>query len=133
MRVQAEHSFTNCQDLRREKQHELNLVQMRLKEIHGELDRTSRGEDRYLTLLTKEHECVKRERVLLDEFSEFERQERANFHRLSNHLRESHEKERERGERTKYWSIIGSIIVSATRAHEHTYTGCHNWHIGHND
>ena len=32
---------------------------------------------------------------------------------LSACLRESHEKERERGERTKYWSIFGSIIGAA--------------------
>ena len=65
--TQAEQRFVDAQEERRVRQSELQVLQMKLKEIHGELDRTSRGEDRYLTLLTKEHELVKREKVLLGE------------------------------------------------------------------
>jgi hypothetical protein len=39
-----------------------------------------------------------------------EKQERESFALLSSALRDSHEKERARTEKTKYWSIIGSII-----------------------
>ena len=39
-----------------------------------------------------------------------EQQERENFASLSSAVRESHEKERTRADRTKYWSLIGSII-----------------------
>lgn len=96
--------------MRREKQDEIRDVQTRLKEIHVELDKTSRGEDRYLNLLTQEHSIIKREKNLLEEFKHLERSERDCFNLLSNRLRDSHEKERERAERTKYWSIIGWLI-----------------------
>lgn len=46
----------------------------------------------------------------MDEFKKLESAERDCFTNLSTRLRASHEKERERGERTKYWSIIGSAI-----------------------
>lgn len=101
------------QELRREKQDEIRDVQTRLKEIHVELDKTSRGEDRYLNLLTQEHALIKREKLLLDEFKQLERSERDCFTILSARLRESHEKERQRGERTKYWSIIGCLLGGA--------------------
>src|SRR3569832_2455127 len=85
-------------------------IQLKLKEIHVELDKTSRGEDQYLHLLTHEHALIKKERSFMDEFKRMERAERDCFTLLSNRLRDSHEKERERAEKTKYGSIIGSII-----------------------
>uniref|UniRef100_A0A914WSS1 Coiled-coil domain-containing protein 51 n=1 Tax=Plectus sambesii TaxID=2011161 RepID=A0A914WSS1_9BILA len=108
--IAAENMFSSCQEKRREKQEEIKRIQYRLKEIHSDLDKTSRGEDRYLQLLTEEHKIIKEERHLLDDFQGYENEERNSFHRLSACLRESHEKERERGERTKYWSIFGSLI-----------------------
>lgn len=107
---QAERDFERMQDIRRTKQDQIQQVQMQLKEIHAELDKTSRGEDRYLDLLTREHAVIKQEKMLVEEFKRLERAERDCFNVLSTRLRESHEKERERAERTKYWSIIGSAI-----------------------
>ncbi|KAI6211646.1 hypothetical protein M3Y96_00456300 [Aphelenchoides besseyi] len=46
----------------------------------------------------------------MDEFEQFEDREREAFHQLSNKVRVSHEKEREREERTKYWSITASLV-----------------------
>lgn len=80
-----------------------------MKAIHSELDKTSRGEDRYLTLLTQEHEKIKEEKALLTVLDEVEGAERYHFSLLSNAVRESHERERARAEKTKYWSIIGSV------------------------
>ncbi|KAL1414662.1 hypothetical protein MTO96_000785 [Rhipicephalus appendiculatus] len=85
-----------------------------------QLDKTHRGEDRYLTLITQEHAVIKEERALLEQFKHLEKAERDYFAALSLALRESHEKERAQGERTKYWSIIGSVcgavigIIGAT-------------------
>jgi len=102
-------------------------VQTRLKEIHAELDKTARGEDRYLTLLTQEHSIIKLEKQLLHDFRRLERAERDSFTALSSRharpgaqavredrtrscrLRDSHEKEREQAEKSKYASLVGSL------------------------
>ncbi|CAN7988989.1 unnamed protein product [Ixodes hexagonus] len=118
--LEAEHKFVSTQEQRRDRQHRILGLQQRLKEIHAELDKTHRGEDRYLTLITQEHAVIKEEKALLQEFNHLEKTERDYFASLSLALRESHEKERAQGERTKYWSIIGSVcgaiigIVGAT-------------------
>ncbi|CAJ0603800.1 unnamed protein product [Cylicocyclus nassatus] len=95
---------------RRNKQLEIKSLQSRLKEIHSELDRTSRGEDRYLQLLTEEHALIKKERGLLEQFEVLEAAERESFHQLSNTVRASHERERERVEKTKWWSVSASLV-----------------------
>lgn len=118
--LEAEQKFVTTQEQRREKQQRILQLQSQLKEIHAELDKTHRGEDRYLTLITQEHAVIKEERSLLEQFKHLEKAERDYFAALSLALRESHEKERAQGERTKYWSIIGSVcgavigIVGAT-------------------
>ncbi|KAK3928880.1 Mitochondrial potassium channel [Frankliniella fusca] len=89
---------------------ELAAVRDRLKDIYAELDQTSRGEDRYVLLITQEHKVLKDERRLAEQFNRCEQEERENFSTLSSAVKESHEKERIQAERTKYWSIIGSII-----------------------
>lgn len=61
-------------------------------------------------MITQEHAILKEERRLSSEFSLIEREERDNFTNLSACVKESHEKERVQAERTKYWSIIGSIF-----------------------
>lgn len=70
----------------------------------------SRGEDRYLQLVTKEHAIIKEEKAALGHFDVLEKFERDHFSALSAAVRESHEKEREYAEKTKYWSVIGSVI-----------------------
>lgn len=118
--LEAEQKFVSTQEQRREKQQRILQLQSQLKEIHAELDKTNRGEDRYLTLITQEHAIIKEERSMLEQFKNLEKAERDYFASLSLALRESHEKERAQGERTKYWSIIGSVcgavigIVGAT-------------------
>ncbi|KJH48619.1 hypothetical protein DICVIV_05247 [Dictyocaulus viviparus] len=105
-----EEKLSQAQLARRSKQAEIKNLQSRLKEIHAELDRTSRGEDKYLHLLTEEHAAIKKERVLLEDFEGLEAAEREAFHQLSNRVRASHEKERERAEKTKWWSVSASLI-----------------------
>uniref|UniRef100_A0A1I7ZBJ3 Coiled-coil domain-containing protein 51 n=1 Tax=Steinernema glaseri TaxID=37863 RepID=A0A1I7ZBJ3_9BILA len=108
--VQCEEILSAAQLSRRNKQYELRALHSRLEEIHAELNRTSRGEDKYLHLLTEEHATMKKERKLLEEFELVENKEREAFHNLSSKVRSSHEKERERAERTKYWSVTASLI-----------------------
>lgn len=65
---------------------------------------------RYLELLTEEHATIKKERGLLETFEGYESAEREAFHQLSIRVRESHEKERERVEKTKWWGVSASLI-----------------------
>jgi len=108
--VECERKFIETQELRREAQKGIAEVQKKVKEIHLELEKTHRGEDRYLVLVTQEHQVLKEENNLLDEFKFYEKGEREYFSNLSNAVRDSHEKERAQAEKTKYWSILGSII-----------------------
>uniref|UniRef100_A0A1I7V082 Coiled-coil domain-containing protein 51 n=1 Tax=Caenorhabditis tropicalis TaxID=1561998 RepID=A0A1I7V082_9PELO len=105
-----EKRLSEAQLVRREKQAEINNIQSRLKEIHFDLDRTSRGEDKYLQLLTEEHQIIKKERQLLNSFEGLETAEREAFHQLSMRVRASHERERERAEKTKWWGVSASLL-----------------------
>ncbi|XP_067133843.1 mitochondrial potassium channel-like [Centruroides vittatus] len=107
--IQAEEKFMETQEKRREKQQFIQQIQLKLKDIHNELNKTSRGEDNYLNLITQEHAIIREEKGLLEEFKNLEKAEREYFSALSLAVRSSHEKERAQAERTKYWSIIGSI------------------------
>lgn len=89
---------------------QLQQLQVRLKEIHADLDKTLRGDDKYLELVTQEHALIKDDRRLSEEFQFYEKSERDYFSSLSNALRDSHERERSYAEKTKYWSIIGSVV-----------------------
>ena len=107
---QAENVFLSVQGERRQRQQEMVSVQSQLKQINMDLDKVQRGDERYLKLLTGEHEILKEESKLAGQLHNFEATERQLFAELSSAVRESHEKERARSDRTKYWSIIGSII-----------------------
>ena len=47
---------------------------------------------------------------MLSNFQSHERRERECFSALSNAVRDSHEQERAQAEKTKYWSVLGSIL-----------------------
>lgn len=98
------------QEERRDVQRKITAVQLKLHELHVELDRIPRGDDKYLALITLEHSVIKEEKKLKEEFQHYEKEEREHFSILSHSVRDSHEKERAQAEKTKYWSIIGSVL-----------------------
>ena len=98
---------------RRTLQQQITQLNTKLKELHAALDKVQRGEERYLTLLTEEYEVLREEKRINAELTDAEQSERDSFAILSSAVRESHERERARAERTKYWSIIGSAIGAA--------------------
>lgn len=111
VRVQkTEKLFVKSQDDRRETQRLINEVQAKIKNLHTELERTHRGEDKYLELVTLEHTVLREERTYIEQLSLQERNEREAFSRLSRAVRDSHESERAQAEKTKYWAVLGSII-----------------------
>ena len=64
---------------------QMTEVTAKLKGLHAELEKTHRGEDKYLTLVTEEHSILKEERDLLLNFQQTERQERECFSKVPNH------------------------------------------------
>lgn len=111
--LEAERLFQKIQSERRSCQLKLTEIQNRLKDIHGRLEKFQRGDERYLSLLTEEYDVLRNEKVVLQDLRHWEQAEQDHFASLSSALRESHEKERARAERTKYWSVVGSIIGAA--------------------
>ncbi|XP_057303378.1 mitochondrial potassium channel-like [Hydractinia symbiolongicarpus] len=80
-----------------------------LNETRKQLDRCDRSDPQYLTYVGEEHTLLLEVRNLQREHNSAEDVERERFSAYSAAVRLSHEKERSRVERTKYWSIIGSI------------------------
>ncbi|KAI8764183.1 coiled-coil domain-containing protein 51 [Biomphalaria glabrata] len=108
--VNAEQKFLQVQEDRRNMQQELLTVQAEVRKVAAELEKTSRTDSRYIDLVKKEHEILLIEKEMTNKIKILDKAERDFFSLLSAALRESHEKERSRAEKTKYWSIIGSVI-----------------------
>ncbi|KAL0280548.1 UNVERIFIED_CONTAM: hypothetical protein PYX00_001808 [Menopon gallinae] len=108
--IEAGEKLAKMQDERKDASRCLMEIQKKIKEIHSELDNTKRGDDRYVTLITEEHKLLKEEQDRQVKFREAENAEREQFHILTNAVKNSHEKERTQAEKTKYWSIIGSVV-----------------------
>ncbi|XP_029908311.1 mitochondrial potassium channel [Myripristis murdjan] len=108
--TQAEAAFMVARGIVREEHTSLEALQARLKEVRDRLDRVSKGEKRYLDLTTEEHNLIQEERRLRAACDAAQISEREKFALFSAAVRESHEKERTRTERTKNWSIVGSVL-----------------------
>ncbi|XP_024125898.1 mitochondrial potassium channel [Oryzias melastigma] len=108
--TEAEAAFMVARGIVREAHASLEALQGRLKEVRDRLDRVSREEAHYLELATLEHKLLQEERRLRTAYESAEGSEREKFSLFSAAVRESHEKERTRAERTKNWSIIGSVL-----------------------
>ena len=107
---QAERKFTEAQSERRMHQQHLTKVQNELQVLNKQLEKLQRGDEKYLELVQQEVRIFKEQDQVAASLVTAEKTERDFFAELSSAVRESHEKERARAERTKYWSIIGSVI-----------------------
>ncbi|XP_068605207.1 mitochondrial potassium channel [Brachionichthys hirsutus] len=108
--TEAETAFMVARGMVHEAQASLEALQVRLKEVRDRLDRVSREETHYLELVTLEHKLLQDERRFRTAYEKAESSEREKFALFSAAVRASHEKERTRAERTKNWSIVGSVI-----------------------
>ncbi|VVC36315.1 Hypothetical protein CINCED_3A014224 [Cinara cedri] len=108
--LESQKQFMIAQDRRRNVSVELRTIQNKLKDIRSELSNTSRSEDRYIELVTQEHTLLKQEMSILERINNSEKEERDSFILLSTTLKDSHDRERIQAERTKYVSIVGSIL-----------------------
>ncbi|XP_051483558.1 mitochondrial potassium channel [Apus apus] len=108
--TEAENVFMIARGIVREARENVEAQQMKLKEIRDRLDRVSRDDTQYLELATLEHRLLQEEKRYRAAYLNAEESEREKFSLFSAAVRESHEKERTRAEKTKNWSIIGSVL-----------------------
>ncbi|NXD11793.1 CCD51 protein, partial [Nothocercus nigrocapillus] len=108
--TQAENVFMIARGIVREARENVEAQQIKLKEIRDRLDRVSRDDTQYLELATLEHRLLQEEKRYRAAYLNAEESEREKFSLFSAAVRESHEKERTRAEKTKNWSIIGSVL-----------------------
>ncbi|XP_030633663.1 mitochondrial potassium channel [Chanos chanos] len=119
--TEGEKAFMVARGMVREAHTSLEALQARLKEVRDRLDRVSREEAHYLELATLEHKLLQEERRLRTAYENAEEGEREKFALFSAAVRGSHEKERTRAERTKNWSIIGSVLGAVIGVMGSTY------------
>ncbi|KAJ8706305.1 hypothetical protein PYW08_010931 [Mythimna loreyi] len=108
--VDAQERFMAAQERRRELGRQVTDVEMKLKELHSEMQNTMKGDDKYLHLCTEEHKFIVQERALRALFGDAEREERELFATMSAAVKLGHERERAHAERNKYWYIVASIF-----------------------
>ncbi|XP_029456968.1 coiled-coil domain-containing protein 51 [Rhinatrema bivittatum] len=108
--TEAEKAFMVARGIVREARDNVEALQIKMKEIRDRLDRVSREDTQYLELATQEHRLLQEEKRLRTSHVNAEESEREKFSLFSAAVRESHEKERSRAEKTKNWSIIGSVL-----------------------
>ncbi|KAG8436017.1 hypothetical protein GDO86_007205 [Hymenochirus boettgeri] len=119
--AEAEKDFMVARGIVREARESVEVQQIKLKEIRDRLDRVSREDIQYLELATVEHKLLQEEKRLRASHASAEESEREKFSLFSASVRESHEKERTRAERTKNWSIIGSVLGAVIGVMGSTY------------
>ncbi|CAK6435937.1 unnamed protein product [Pipistrellus nathusii] len=108
--AEAEKVFMVARGLVREAHEQLEVQQAKLKAVRDRLDRISKEDSQYLELATLEHRMLQEEKRLRTAYLRAEDAEREKFSLFSAAVRGSHEKERARAERTKNWSLIGSVL-----------------------
>ncbi|CAM4767596.1 unnamed protein product [Rotaria magnacalcarata] len=106
----AERAFITSQKERRSYSDELIKLQTELVRVRLAMEKLSRSDDAYLEFFKNEHDLFKKEKSAQLDLKKQDDIERQLFSSLQLALRESQEKEKMRIERTKYWSIIGSVV-----------------------
>uniref|UniRef100_A0AC35TFK0 Dynein light intermediate chain n=1 Tax=Rhabditophanes sp. KR3021 TaxID=114890 RepID=A0AC35TFK0_9BILA len=110
--IQCEERLNAAQIKRQSLQQGLTELRRQLKEIALKMERTPRSDDGYLKLVTLEHGILKQETPLEAEFDLSAEAERSAFQELSIKVRHAHEKERERIEKTRFFSL-GCAVFGA--------------------
>ena len=106
----SEKKFLEARNLARQSKKELEQSEQLLQEARKKVDRCPRDDsEKYLACVSEERAVWVKVQDIKKANQEFEHAERELFTEYSNAVRISHEKERERAQKTRYWSIIGSI------------------------
>lgn len=106
--IEIQNQLQLVQERRRHILLELTLVRKQMQDIHVELQKSVRGEHRYVELIKEEFDVIAREKEKNQIFQIVDQEERELFSHLTAAVKTSHEKERTQANNVKYWSIIGS-------------------------
>lgn len=109
--LDAESEFVEVTQKRKVCQDKIEHFKDEIKKIRDKLELTPRQSDNYLKLITQEHNLLREQLALDVRLTQFKEREQLLLDNLSKLLRQSHELERLRQERAKYWQII-SIALS---------------------
>lgn len=114
----AQSEFLEASSQRKRHQDQLNELNKQIRNLREKLESTSRSSEKYLELITEEHKLFRKEMEIELELRRYKDKEQDSYERLSHLLRRSHECERLRMERSKYYQIIsiglsvaGSLIA----------------------
>ncbi|XP_055640556.1 mitochondrial potassium channel-like [Toxorhynchites rutilus septentrionalis] len=108
--IEIQNQLQLVQERRRHILLELTLIRKQLQDLHVEVQKTVRGEHRYVELIKEEFEVLAREKEKNQIFQIVDQEERDLFSHLTSAVKTSHEKERTQANNVKYWSIIGSCV-----------------------
>lgn len=109
--LEAECRFVDIAKQRKMCQDQMDNLKSRLSTVRDKLESTARSSEIYLQLVTDEHKLLREQLTLEVQLSQLKDKEQETFDCMSKLLRQSHELERLRQERSKYWQII-SITLS---------------------
>lgn len=107
-----QNEFIKSQTKRRELGTKLLQLQIELNDLHNEIVVCNRTEEKYLRLITEEHQLAKKEIRLRNEFVMAEAEERENFTLFTTKIKETQDKEKEQALRTKYWTVVISCVIT---------------------
>lgn len=113
--LEAEAEFVASADRRKWCYEQIQHLKDSIKSLRDKIDATERSSDNYLFLITSEHKLIKDEAMLAAQLEGLKEREQAALDNLSRLLRQSHELERIRQERSKYGQIISlalSVVAS---------------------
>lgn len=109
--LEADQIFRDVADKRRLCQDQIDAQIIALRNIMDKLESTPRESDRYMDLRTAEHNLQKELEELKFQLKQLKQKEQSSLDSFSILLRQNHELERLRQERSKYWQII-SVALS---------------------
>lgn len=109
--LDAESGFVEITTQRKSIQDQIDALKNSVKGLRDKLESTPRQSDSYLDLITQEHKLLREQLTLEVQLSQLKEKEQMSLDNLSKLLRHSHELERLRQERSKYWQII-SVSLS---------------------
>lgn len=109
--LEADQKFREVAEKRRLCQDQIDAQILSLRSIMDRLESTPRESDRYIDLRTAEHNLQKELEELKFQLKQLKQKEQSSLDSFSILLRQNHELERLRQERSKYWQII-SVTIS---------------------
>lgn len=109
--LEADQKFREVAEKRRLCQDQIDVHILSLRSIMDKLESTPRESDRYIDLRTAEHNLQKELEELKFQLKQLKQREQSSLDSFSILLRQNHELERLRQERSKYWQII-SVTIS---------------------